>query len=703
MKKTDNQLMQEMANCIRFLSIDAVERANSGHPGMPMGMADVATVLFSEFLKFDAKNPKWLDRDRFVLSAGHGSMLLYSLLYLTGYKDIDIEDLKNFRQLGSKTAGHPEFGELDGIETTTGPLGQGLANAVGMAIAEKMLAARLGDDIINHKTYCIAGDGCLMEGISQEAISLAGHFALNKLILLWDDNSISIDGNISLASSENMALRFEACGWKVLQADGHNIDSVRKALQEAQDSTKPVMIACKTTIGFGSPNKAASEKAHGSPLGADEVQKVRQNLKWNHAPFVVPEELEDAWKAVGKRSHKIFKEWEEKFEKLDEAKKADLKRILKGDLPKDFHKKLNVLKQKVFSEKPKQATRKSSQIVLDYIMPQLPELVGGSADLTESVLTKVSHSKAINKNDFSGNYIHYGVREHAMGALMNGMALHGGFLPYGGTFLVFSDYMKPAIRLAALMKQHVIYIFTHDSIGLGEDGPTHQPVEHLAALRVIPNLNVFRPADAQETIGCFEQALLHKDSPAAIVLTRQNVEFLRSEYVSEDGFCGYGAYAISDTALDIEPDVVLLATGSEVTMAVAAKEKLHESGFAVRVVSMPCFELFEQQEQSYKNKILGGRNILKVAIEAGIEQGWRRYIGDDGVFVGMSSFGASGKAEDLYKHFNITVENVVEKVTKELKSRRRAAIAKYKDKDDVLDELDKYKEKIRKEVEEEDL
>lgn len=702
MKKTENMQLVEMSNCIRFLAIDAVERANSGHPGMPMGMADVATVLFSEFLKFDAKNPRWLDRDRFVLSAGHGSMLLYSLLYLTGYKDIDVDDLKNFRQLGSKTAGHPEFGELDGIETTTGPLGQGLANAVGMALAEKMLAARLGNNIVNHKTYCIVGDGCLMEGISQEAISFAGHLALNKLIVLWDDNSISIDGDISLASSENMKMRFEASGWKFLQADGHNFDEVRKALAAAQNSDKPVLIACKTTIGFGSPNKAGSEKAHGSPLGAEEVEKVREKLNWHHAPFVIPEELLAEWKAVGKRSRKIFKEWEEEFGKLDEAKRLELKRIDKGELPKDFHKKLNELKKKVFAEKPKQATRKSSQVVLEFISQDLPELIGGSADLTESVLTKTSHSKAITKKDFSGNYIHYGIREHAMGAIMNGLALHGGFLPFGGTFLVFSDYMKPAIRLAALMKQHVIYIFTHDSIGLGEDGPTHQPIEHLAALRAIPNLNVFRPADAQETIGCFEQALLHNDAPAAMVLTRQNVNFLRCEYVHEDGFCGYGGYAISDTALGIEPDAIILATGSEVTMAMEVKDKLHEHGLAVRVVSMPCFEIFEKQDQAYKNKILGGKNILKVAIEAGIEQGWRRYIGDDGLFVGMSSFGASGKAEDLYKHFNITADFVVDKVAKELKSRRRTAIAKYKDKDDVLDELDKFKEQILKEVENDD-
>lgn len=702
MKKTDNELARQMANCIRFLAIDAVERANSGHPGMPMGMADVATVLFSEFLKFDPKNPRWLDRDRFVLSAGHGSMLLYSLLYLTGYKDIEIDDLKNFRQLHSKTAGHPEFGELDAIETTTGPLGQGLANAVGLALAEKMLAARLGDKIINHKTYCIAGDGCLMEGISQEAISFAGHLGLNKLILLWDDNSISIDGDVSLSTSEDMKMRFEACGWKVLQADGHNFDDIRKALNAAQNSDKPTMIACKTTIGFGSPNKAGSEKAHGSPLGAEEVAHVRAKLNWPHSPFIIPDKLQEEWKEAGKRSRKISKEWEAIFETLDEAKKLDLKRILKGDLPKDFQKKLNQLKQKVFIEKPKQATRKSSQVVLDFITASLPELVGGSADLTESVLTKTSHSKAITKKDFSGNYIHYGIREHAMAAIMNGLSLHGGFLPYGGTFLVFSDYMKPAIRLAALMKQRVIYIFTHDSIGLGEDGPTHQPIEHLAALRAIPNINVFRPADALETVACFEQALLNKNTPSAMVLSRQNLNFLSSEYSSEQNLCSYGAYIISDTALGIEPDTIIIATGSEISIAMEAKNKLHTHGLAVRVVSAPCLDIFEKQDAAYKYKILGGKNILKVAIEAGIEQGWRRYIGDDGIFVGMSSFGASAKAEDLYRHFNITADSVVEKVTKELKSRRRAAISKYKDKDDMLDELDKYKEKILQEVEDDD-
>ena len=702
MKKNNDFSLKDLANCVRFLSIDAVQRANSGHPGMPMGMADVATILFSEFLKFDPKNPKWLNRDRFVLSAGHGSMLLYSLLYLTGYKDIEIDDIKNFRQLHSKTAGHPEYGELEAIETTTGPLGQGLANSVGMALAEKMFKARVGADLIDHKIYCIAGDGCLMEGISQEAISLAGHLALSNLVVLWDDNSISIDGNVSLTTSENMKMRFEACGWKFLAVDGHNFDEIRKALSEAQKSDKPVLIGCKTVIGFGSPSKAGSEKAHGSPLGAEEIVKVRQNLGWNHDAFMIPEELLEKWREFGKRSRKDSRAFEEKFETLDEKKKAEIKRILKGDLPDDFQKKLEQFKQKIFLEKPKQASRKSSQITLEFLTELLPELIGGSADLTESVLTKTSHTKAINKNDFSGRYIHYGVREHAMGAIMNGISLYGTFLPYGGTFLVFSDYLKPAIRLSALMQQRVIYVFTHDSIGLGEDGPTHQPIEHLAMLRGIPNLYVFRPADAQEVVGCFEQALKYKKGPSALVLSRQNLDFLRLEYKNNEGFCSKGAYIISDAAMGIEPDVIILATGSEVEIALQAKEKLNEHGLAIRVVSMPCFELFEKQDQAYKNKILGTKNILKVAIEAGIMQGWNRYIGDEGVFVGMSSFGASGKAEDLFKHFDLTADKVVSSVVGEIKSRRKNAISKYKDKDDVMDELDKYKEKVLQELEDEE-
>ncbi len=702
MTKKDKINYRDLANCIRFLSIDAVQKSNSGHPGMPMGMADVATILFAEFLRFDPLSPKWMNRDRFILSAGHGSMLLYSLLYLTGYKDIELEDIKKFRCLHSKTAGHPEYGELEGIETTTGPLGQGLANGVGMAIAEKIMKNRLGKELIDNKTYVIAGDGCLMEGISQEAISLAGHLGLDNLIVLWDDNSISIDGDVSLASSENMKMRFEACGWKYLSCDGHNFDEIREALTKSQKSDKPVLIACKTVIGFGSPSKAGTEKCHGSPLGEDEIAKVRKNLNWNYDAFEIPENLQEYWrKEIGKKSRKESRAWHEKFDKLSEEEKAQIQRIQKKELTPEFLKKLEQFKQKIFLEKPKQATRKSSQIVLEFLTENLEELIGGSADLTGSVLTQTKFTKAISRNDFSGRYIHYGVREHAMAAIMNGMALYGGIIPYGGTFLVFSDYMKPAMRLSGLMKQQVIYILTHDSIGLGEDGPTHQPIEHLAMLRGIPNLFVFRPADAQETIGCFEQALKYK-GPSAMVLTRQDVAFLRSEYRNGEGFCSRGAYIISDSALEIEPDIIIIGTGSEVEIAIQAKEKLKDFGLAVRVVSMPCFELFDKQDQAYKNKILGNKNILKVAVEAGIVQGWNCYIGDDGVFVGMSGFGASGKASDLYQHFEITAQKIVDSVVDEIKSRRKNAIKQYKDKDDLFDEVDKYKEEVLKIIEEED-
>ncbi|MES2962007.1 MAG: transketolase [Pseudomonadota bacterium] len=660
MNKTETA--QKLANSIRFLSIDGVERANSGHPGMPMGMADVATILFTEFLKFNPKHPTWLNRDRFILSAGHGSMLIYSLLFLTGYEDIAIDDLKNFRQLHAKCAGHPEYGHLHGVETTTGPLGQGLANAVGMALSEKMLAARLGTDLIDHKVYCLAGDGCLMEGISQEAISIAGHLELNNLIVLWDNNSISIDGKTSITTSENMKMRFEACGFEVIQVDGHNFDEIRSALSAAQKSQKPVMIDCKTTIGFGSPNKAGSEKAHGSPLGVEETVKVRDKLNWPHAAFEIPQDLRDKWLEAGRRADSNYAKWEEKFSKLDSAKTAELKRIYSKKLPAEFEQKLEAFKQKIRDEKPKQATRKSSQIALEFLTGELPELIGGSADLTESVLTKTSHTKSISKTDFSQRYIHYGVREHAMGAVMNGLALHGKFIPFGGTFLVFSDYMKPAIRLAALMKQQVIYIFTHDSIGLGEDGPTHQPIEHLAMLRGIPNLNVFRPADAEETIECFEAALKSTCAPSAMILTRQNLPFL----TKDRDLCQLGGYILSDAA---KPDVVILATGSEVATAIETKEKLYSHGIAARVVSMPCLEIFNQQEQAYKNQVLGDEKVLKVAIEAGISQGWHQYIGSNGIFVGMSDFGASGKAEDLFKHFGINSDAACEKIVARLKNK----------------------------------
>ena len=624
---------RDLANCLRFLSLDAVERANSGHPGMPMGMADVATILFTEFLKFDAKNPKWLNRDRFVLSAGHGSMLLYSLLHLTGYEDVSLEDLKSFRQLGAKCAGHPEHGHLAGVETTTGPLGQGIATAVGFAIAERMAEA-------DHKTYTLVGDGCLMEGISQEAISLAGHLNLNKLVVLWDNNSISIDGETSLTTSENMRLRFEACGFDVIQIDGHNFDEIRTALQKAQTATRPTLIDCKTTIGFGSPTKAGTEKCHGSPLGAEEVKKTREALGWNYEPFFIPENLRNEWLKAGTRSKSS-----NSIPPVERSRNQGT-----FDFPKS-----------------KQATRKSSQQVLEFLTGNLPNLVGGSADLTGSVLTKTSHTKPISKDDFSGRYIHYGVREHVMGAVMNGIALHSNFIPYGGTFLVFADYMKPAIRLAALMQQQVIYIFTHDSIGLGEDGPTHQAIEHLAMLRGIPNLNVLRPADSEETWQCFEMALAAKKTPSAMVLTRQDLPFLAKEKSHEgEILANRGGYVLADV---VNPDVVIIATGSEVSIAVEAKEKLQAEGINARVVSMPCFEIFEEQNEAYKNQVLGAKNILRVGVEAAISQGWEKYLGLDGIFVGMKSFGASAKAEDLYKHFGITAEAICEQVVKKLRSK----------------------------------
>ncbi len=601
-----------------------------------MGMADVATILFTEFLKFDAKNPKWLNRDRFVLSAGHGSMLLYSLLHLTGYEDVTIEDLRNFRQLGAKCAGHPEHGHLAGIETTTGPLGQGIATAVGFAIAERMAEA-------DHKTYALVGDGCLMEGISQEAISLAGHLNLSKLVVLWDNNSISIDGKTSLTTSENMKMRFESCGFDVIQIDGHNFDEIRTALQKAQSATRPTLIDCKTTIGFGSPAKAGTEKCHGSPLGAEEVKKTREALGWNYEPFFIPENLRNEWLKAGTRT--------KSSNSIPPVERSRNQGTFDSLPPVERSRN--------------QATRKSSQQVLEFLTGNLPNLVGGSADLTGSVLTKTSHTKPINKDDFSGRYIHYGVREHAMGAVMNGIALHSDFIPYGGTFLVFADYMKPAIRLAALMQQQLIYIFTHDSIGLGEDGPTHQAIEHLAMLRGIPNLNVLRPADSEETWQCFEMALAAKKTPSAMILTRQDLPFLVKEKSHEGkSLANRGGYALNNV---LNPEVVIIATGSEVSIAVEAKEKLQAKGINARVVSMPCFEIFEEQDEAYKNEVLGAKNILRVGVEAAISQGWEKYLGFDGIFVGMKSFGASGKAEDLYKHFGITSDAICEQVVKKLR------------------------------------
>ncbi|WP_113487463.1 transketolase [Rhizobium cremeum] len=643
-----------MANAIRFLAMDAVEKANSGHPGMPMGCADVATVLFTRFLSFDPKNPLWPDRDRFVLSAGHGSMLLYSLLYLTGYEDMTIEDIKQFRQMGAKTAGHPEYGHASGIETTTGPLGQGIANAVGMAIAEKKLSVEFGSDLQNHYTYALVGDGCLMEGISQEAISLAGHLKLNKLIVLWDNNGISIDGAISLADSTDQHARFRASGWNTLAVDGHNPEEIAAALETARKSDKPTMIACKTVIGFGAPNKAGTHKVHGSPLGADEIAAARKALGWEEEAFVVPADVLDAWRLAGLRSTKTRKDWEERLAHADPEKRAEFTRRFAGDLPGSFDGAIDAYKRKLAESKPTVATRKASEDALEVINGVLTETLGGSADLTGSNNTKTSQTKSITPDDFSGRYIHYGIREHGMAAAMNGIALHGGLIPYSGGFLIFSDYCRPSIRLAALMGIRVIHVLTHDSIGLGEDGPTHQPVEQMAALRAIPNLLMFRPADATETAECWQVALENKHRPSGLALTRQNLVAARTEY-EEKNLSAYGAYELVSAS---DAKVSIFASGSEVEIALKAQSMLAGKGIAARVVSVPCFELFFEQPQAYRDAIIG-KAPVKIGVEAAVRQGWDSIIGSDGIFIGMKSFGASGPYKELYKHFGITPEAVV--------------------------------------------
>jgi transketolase len=651
-----------MANAIRFLSMDAVQKANSGHPGLPMGAADIATVLFTEHMKFDPKDPHWPDRDRFVLSAGHGSMLLYSALYLLGYEDIDIKQIKNFRQLGSKTAGHPEYGHAAGIETTTGPLGQGIANAVGMAIAERKLAVEFGDAIVNHHTYCLVGDGCLMEGISQEAITLAGHLKLAKLIVLWDDNNITIDGELSLSDSTDQIARFKASGWNTLRIDGHKASEISDAIDKAKASDRPTLIACKTTIGFGSPNKAGTSKVHGSPLGDDEIAATRKALGWKCAPFKVDADILDLWRIAGLQSGQKRKEWEKAFKALDAESRGQFERRMRGELPAGFDDAILALKRKLADEKPKMATRKSSETVLETINGIVPETLGGSADLTGSNNTKTSQTKTITPDDFSGRFIHYGIREHAMAAAMNGIALHGGLIPYSGGFLIFSDYCRPAIRLAALMGIRVIHVLTHDSIGLGEDGPTHQPVEHLASLRAMPNLLVLRPADTMETAECWQIALESQKTPSAIALTRQNLPALRAEF-EKDNLCARGAYTIADAD---DAAVTIFASGSEVEIALQAKSQLGEKSIVARVVSVPCFELFEAQSADYRKQVIGEAPV-RIAIEAGVKQGWERFIGEDGIFIGMSTFGASAPAEDLYKHFGITADAVVKAVNGRLK------------------------------------
>ncbi len=646
--------LRRMADTIRALAMDAVEAANSGHPGMPMGMADVATVLWSRFLKFDPADPHWPDRDRFVLSAGHGSMLLYALLHLTGYADMPLSELKRFRQLGSRSAGHPERGHADGIEVTTGPLGQGLANSVGMALAERMLAARFGADLVDHYTYVIAGDGCLMEGISQEAISLAGHLRLAKLIVLWDDNHISIDGATELARSEDEIARFEACGWATERIDGHDTDEIAAAIERARNHDRPSLIACRTTIAFGAPTKAGTSGAHGSPLGKDEIAGARARLGWEAPPFVVPADMAEAWRKAGERGRGPAKAWHERLRARDAATRAEFERQTAGDLPQSARDALAAIRAKFAAEAPKTATRQASGHVLDALAPACAELVGGSADLTGSNNTKAKSQKFVTPGDFAGSYIHYGIREHGMAAAMNGMAAHGGIIPYGGTFLVFSDYCRPAIRLSALMGLRVIYVLTHDSIGLGEDGPTHQPVEHLAALRAIPNLHVFRPADAVETAECWELALEARATPSALALTRQSVPALRRD--AGENRAARGGYVLAEA--EGARRVTLLATGSEVGLAMAAREQLKSKGVAAAVVSMPCWDLFDAQDEAYRNTVLGG--VPRIAIEAACAMGWERYIGMSGRFVGMHGFGASAPADALFSHFGITVEAVVE-------------------------------------------
>jgi transketolase len=646
--------LRSMANAIRALSMDAVQQANSGHPGMPMGMADVATVLFSQFLNFDPKRSDWPDRDRFVLSVGHGSMLLYSLLHLTGYPDMTTEQIRNFRQLGFRTPGHPEFSHAEGIETTTGPLGQGLGNAVGMALGERLLAARFGDELVDHRTYCMVGDGCLMEGISHEAISLAGHLKLSKLIVLFDDNSISIDGGLSLSCSDDQIARFEACGWDARRVDGHDPAAVAEAIAAAQQTDTPSLIACKTTIGFGAPNKQGTSATHGSPLGAEEVAAARKELGWDAEPFVIPEPIAKAWQAVGARGAELSAAWDGRLAAAPDAEQAELRRRLAGELPEGLDQAVATFKQEIVSEAPSVATRVASQKVLNVLTGALPELIGGSADLTGSNGTKAARMTVVTPDDFSGTYIHYGVREHGMAAAMNGLAQHGGFVPYGGTFLVFSDYCRPAIRLAAMTQQKVTFVLTHDSIGLGEDGPTHQPVEHLAALRAIPGLKVFRPADAVETAECWELAL-KGEGPSAMVLTRQNVPTVRTEHVAEN-YSGWGAYILAPA--DGQRQVTLLATGSEVQIALQARQQLQDKGISAAVVSMPCWELFLEQPPHYRDEVLGP-GTLQVSIEAASAFGWHRWVGLDGVPVGMTGFGASGKYEQLYEHFGITAEAVV--------------------------------------------
>jgi transketolase len=657
----------ELANAIRFLAIDAVEKAKSGHPGMPMGMADVATVLFTRFLKFDPTDPAWPDRDRFVLSAGHGSMLLYALLHLTGYEGVTLDELKAFRQWGSKTPGHPEYGHTPGVETTTGPLGQGIATAVGMALAERLMHARFGNDFIDHFTYVMAGDGCLMEGLSHEAISLAGHLKLNRLIVLFDDNEISIDGATSLSCSDDPLLRFRASGWSARRIDGHDPTAITAAIEQARHSERPSLIACRTLIGFGAPNRQGTEKAHGAPLGAEEIEKTRDALNWPHAPFEVPDIVRDAWREAGARGHGARRAWIERT-RPQSGERSAFHDALNRNLPCGYVDAMARIRGRFGSEQPNIATRQASQLVIDTIAEALPNLLGGSADLTHSNLTRAKTHQAVGSGAFAGSYVHYGVREHAMAAAMNGIALHGGFIPYGGTFLTFADYSRPAIRLAALMGVRVIHVMTHDSIGLGEDGPTHQPVEHLAALRAIPNLLVFRPGDAIETAEAWDCALRAKASPSVLCLSRQALPAFRNA-ADDTNRVALGAYVV------VEPegrrDVTLIATGSEVSIAMQAAKLLAADNVRAAVVSAPCFELFRRQSREYRADVLGP--APRIGVEAAIEGEWARWLGDSGEFVGMIGFGASAPADVLYREFGITAEAVATKALQAIARSRMAA------------------------------
>ena len=652
-----------MANAIRFLAVDAVEKAKSGHPGLPMGAADIATVLFRDVLKFDAADPHWPDRDRFVLSAGHGSMLLYSLLYLTGVggdKGLTIDDLKHFRQVGSKTPGHPEYGHTLGVETTTGPLGQGIATSVGMAIAERMLAAHF-PGIVDHRTYVLASDGDLMEGVSQEAIAIAGHLRLSKLIVFYDDNGISIDGKTSLSDSVDQVARFKSAGWNASHIDGLDPDAIRDAVHAAQSSDRPTMIACKTTIGYGAPHKAGTNKAHGEALGAEEVAGARKNLNWPYEPFVVPEDILAAWRTVGARGAPKREAWKRALEALDPGMRAEFERRIRGDLPKDFDAVIDAYKRKLAAEAPEIATRKAGEAALNVIAPAVPELVTSSADLTPSNNTKVAATAEITADDFSGRYIHWGIREHGMAAACNGMAAHGGIIPSGACFLIFTDYCRPALRLAALMKIRVAHVFTHDSIGLGEDGPTHQPIEQIASLRALPNLYLWRPADSVETVECWQAALEHAHSPSILALTRQSLPALRRAHVAEN-LCARGAYEIAPA--NGAAAVSIFASGSEVSLAVAAQGLLKDRGIAARVVSVPCMDAFFDQPEEYRKAVIGDAKV-KVGVEAAVRFGWDAIIGD-GPFIGMKGFGASGPYKAVYQFFGITAEAVADAAAKRL-------------------------------------